>query len=153
MQNLTKNRQGYLISDTHRECTKCKAIFEITSRQVVMCKTCNCTRVKAHDLRKKMIARAKNRTKVNGLELSISYTDLVIPTHCPILGIPLEASVGSPGGTPGSPSLDRIDNTKGYIKGNIQVISHLANQMKAQASKEELVRFAKWVLAEYNELS
>lgn len=153
MQELTKNLQGYLVSDTHRECTKCGNIYERTSKQVTMCPKCNCERVKGHDLRKKMVARAKNRAKESDLAYSLTFEDIIIPTHCPILGIPLSQVQGSPGGRPGSPSIDRIDNTKGYTKDNIQIISHLANQMKSHASPKELVRFAKWILAEYNELS
>ena len=48
-----------------------------------------------------------------------------------------------------SPSIDRIDNDKGYIKGNVQVISHKANSMKFTASKEELLKFAEWVKVTY----
>lgn len=153
MQNLTKNLQGYLVSETHRECTKCGVIYKRTSKQVTMCFKCNCERVKGHDLRKKMIARAKNRAKKYNLAYNLTFEDIIIPTHCPILGIPLAQVQGKSGGHPGSPSIDRIDNVKGYTKDNIQIISHLANQMKASASPEELVKFAKWTLAEYNELS
>ena len=48
-----------------------------------------------------------------------------------------------------APSLDRIDPLKGYVKGNIQVISTKANTMKNNATQDELVRFAEAVLKMY----
>lgn len=153
MQNLIKNRHGNLVSDSERECTKCKAVYKRTSKTVTMCNKCNCERVKKHDLRKKMVARAKNRAKLHSITCTIKYTDVVIPEYCPIMGIKMEQFIGKSGGRKNSPSIDRIDNSKGYEPDNIQIISHLANQMKSQASPEELVKFAKWALAEYNALS
>jgi len=53
------------------------------------------------------------------------------------------------GRLPNSPSLDRIDPTKGYIKGNVEVISNLANTMKQNATPEELLAFAREVIKRY----
>lgn len=48
--------------------------------------------------------------------------------------------------TDSSPSLDKIIPELGYVVGNIQVISKLANNMKTNASVDQLVLFSEWVL-------
>ncbi len=45
----------------------------------------------------------------------------------------------------GSPSLDRLDNTLGYIPGNVQVISWKANQIKSNATLQELQAIVAWL--------
>jgi hypothetical protein len=93
---------------------------------------------------------AKQRAKKKGVEFSITKDDFDIPTHCPILGIELKMNQGSgAGGKDNSFSLDRIDSTKGYIKGNVWVISHKANSMKHSATEEELRLFALWIAKEF----
>lgn len=145
-----RNREGYIVTDTIRECTECSKIFKKMSHTVTLCNECNSNRVKATDPRWKMHQRAKQRARTNDREFSIQVSDIVFPDVCPILGMSLESHSGSSGGKPNSPALDRIDNLKGYTKENIQVVSHRANQMKLDASKEELISFAKWVLKTFD---
>lgn len=87
---------------------------------------------------------AKNRAANRGIEFTISESDIQIPEKCPLLQVPFQ--FGSKGNYPYSPSLDRIDNTKGYIKGNVWVISMKANTMKNSATPEELVSFCQGIL-------
>jgi hypothetical protein len=91
---------------------------------------------------KRLLWAAKKRAKERGLDFDIQESDIVIPTHCPYLGIELATHV--PRGCPRTAcmSLDRIDNSKGYVKGNIEVVSHLANTMKSNATTEQLLAFA-----------
>ena len=70
---------------------------------------------------------AKSRATEKGREFNIELSDIVIPDFCPVLGVPMDR-----------PSLDRIDSSKGYVKGNVRVISHRANMLKNNATIEEL---------------
>ena len=70
----------------------------------------------------------------------------IAPEFCPALGLRLEFG----GEIESSPSIDRIDNSQGYVRGNIQVISQKANRIKSDATREELEMFAKWVLSRWN---
>jgi hypothetical protein len=78
---------------------------------------------------------AKARAKKTGREFTIKRSDVVIPAVCPILGIPLVVSPGS-GRRKDSPSLDRVDNSRGYTKDNIRVISSWANTLKSNGTVE-----------------
>jgi hypothetical protein len=88
-----------------------------------------------------LLSRIKSRAKRRNIPFNLEISDLIIPTHCPILGIKLE--IGVKGNYFNSPSVDRIDNTLGYVKGNVAIISCKANSMKNSASKEEMKLFIK----------
>ncbi len=140
------NREGYKISETERECTNCGTMFLKTSKTVTLCNKCNSERVKCTDPESKMLQRAKCRAKLKGLAFDLTVKDIIIPKHCPILGIELVCKSGTPGGQKNSPALDRINSIGGYTKDNVQVISHLANMMKSHATEEELRSFANWIM-------
>lgn len=91
-----------------------------------------------------LLAQAKQRAKRKGQEFNIDSTDLIIPDSCPILKIPL--FVGENKHCGNSPSIDRIDPLKGYVKNNVQIISYRANMLKNNGTLSEfklLVEFLK----------
>lgn len=93
---------------------------------------------------KSMLRSAKTRAYKNNLEFNLELSDIIIPEVCPILEKPF--SFGTKENYDFSPSLDRINNEKGYIKGNIRVISKKANTMKNNATVEELTNFCKNII-------
>jgi hypothetical protein len=95
------------------------------------------------NLQRSMFAKASKRAKEKSIEFNITIDDIVIPDVCPVLGIPI--FVGGLVSKDNSPSLDRIDNTKGYIKGNVMVISYRANAIKNYGSAEEHRLIAKYI--------
>lgn len=145
--NMKLNREGFLVSKDMRQCTNkdCGIIFKKTSKTVTLCNRCNSNRVKCTDIKYKMFSRAKSRAKQRNIEFNLNIEDIIIPEYCPVLNIKLVEHKGKPGGIKNSPALDRINNSLGYIKGNVVVISHLANMMKSSANNEELLKFAEWV--------
>ncbi len=104
---------------------------------------------------KSMYILLKSRAKKQDIDFNLDIDDLKIPNECPVLNIPIYKEAikgGKKGPKQNSPSVDRIDNNKGYIKGNIQVISHRANTMKGSATPQELLKFAFWVILTYGHL-
>ena len=92
-----------------------------------------------------VLRRAKNRAAKLGIEFNLTEEDVSIPMICPYLKTPLKFELGQ-GYQDSNISLDRVDNSKGYVKGNVEVISTLANRMKSNANQEQLERFATEVL-------
>lgn len=90
-----------------------------------------------NSIKKSLLRAAKQRAKVKGLEFNIDISDIELPEVCPLLGIPL-ASSDLRKAQDNSYSIDRIDSSKGYIKGNVWVISRRANIIKNDATFEEL---------------
>lgn len=89
-----------------------------------------------------MLSHAKARAKRKGLEFAIDISDIVIPKHCPVLGIPIGKQYGN--ANDNSAELDRVDNSKGYIRGNIMIISRRANRIKNDASVLELMMLSRF---------
>jgi len=88
----------------------------------------------------------KSRAKKLGLEFNLEPEDFIIPEFCPIFGVKLER--GGKGYHENAPSVDRLDPRKGYVKGNISIISFRANRIKADATAAELRIIADWIDAQ-----
>ena len=93
----------------------------------------------------RLFVRARDRARGTGLEFNIERSDIFVPDCCPILRTPFEYN------TYYTASIDRIDSGMGYVKRNVQVISHKANAMKNSASREELLMFAEWIRKTYEQ--
>ena len=82
---------------------------------------------------------ARHRAKKQGLPFNLTVDDITIPEYCPILGIKLESGIGK--GllrADNIASLDKFTPEKGYVRGNVWVISWRANRLKSDATLEEL---------------
>lgn len=155
-----KNRHGNFYHDTY--CKKCRYANTLKNRHTTIAnkrerrKNDPVWKEKERKLkresfircyRQSMYSRCRYRSQIKGYDFNIEPSDIVIPEKCPILGITLIK--GTKDNYMQSPSIDRIDNSKGYVKGNIQIISTKANSMKNSASREELLKFAKYILKTY----
>ena len=108
-------------------------------------------RYRGNNLEKNMLMEARRRAKKKNLPFDIEEMDIIIPIICPVLGISIKTGVGKGTVQPNSPSLDRIIPEKGYVRGNIVVMSNKANTMKSNATLEEIIKlgeFAKKLLEE-----
>lgn len=90
------------------------------------------------------LSAAKKRSKKNNLKFNLTkeYLESIYPKNniCPLLNIALDWD--SDPNHSSTPSLDRIDSSKGYIKGNVQWISWRANSLKKDATPDELLMLA-----------
>lgn len=83
-----------------------------------------------------LYTETKSRAKLSNIAFNLDKSDIVIPDICPVLGIPLIVSIN--GRTDNTPSVDKIIPSKGYVKGNVQVISWLANNLKRDCTNPEV---------------
>jgi hypothetical protein len=88
----------------------------------------------------KWIARSKNNNNAKlRKELSIEYYKSILVTHCPLLGLELTYANCAGNNTPQNyATLDKINPTKGYVPGNVQILSYRANTLKNSATLDEL---------------
>jgi hypothetical protein len=149
-------------------CTKCKIEKDISEyhKQVSRkeghhswCKVCKCLNnqkykneerpketskeIENRTAKQKLIQHAKVRANKKGLDFDITQHDFEIPEFCPVLGIPIY--IGKEKFHDGSPTIDRVDNNKGYIQGNIKVISWRANSIKSDATISEIDKIIKYI--------
>lgn len=145
---ISKRKKKIAASAISRKtCIHCGASINDGHKNLQKC--LKCRRASARKRPEQMLVSARARAKKLGLEFNLTLEDIHIPERCPYLGVLLRPSLtGSAQNN--SPSLDRIDNTRGYIKGNVEVISSRANKCKSDLTLEEMERMAKAFLERAN---
>jgi len=108
-----------------------------------------------------LLTGVRKRAKKRKLDFSLRTKDIrkLLSSHCPILGIKYELNKtglkwGNKKGQNNwatSLSVDRIDNNKGYIQGNIILVSSMANAIKNQATPDQIQEVATFYKKLYNE--
>ena len=95
---------------------------------------------------KAQLATAKANAITRGLEFSITEDDLSVPATCPVLDIPISFR-NSMADRDNSVSIDRLDSSKGYVPGNVYIISNRANRLKSDATITELEKIIEYMKA------
>ncbi len=149
MKNREKNPNRYKVC---KECNQSLNLnkfsliekWNVNSGTKDICKKCS-TKIRQSeklnrdwkvDAAKLLYKNIKSRCKRTGREFSIELEDIVIPEKCPVFGFELKREDKQTWMS--APSVDRIDSSKGYIKGNVTVVSRRANILKRDATVEEL---------------
>jgi chemotaxis protein histidine kinase CheA len=95
---------------------------------------------------KYMLRGARKRAKKNSIPFNLTedYLKSIYPSDmiCPVLGFEMSTGLDENGSNDTSPSLDRIIPEKGYVQGNVVVVSMRANTLKRDATPEELRKVA-----------
>lgn len=101
-------------------------------------------------IKRRLIETKYRAKKLNvPFDLTLEYLISIFPDKCPVFNTTLTWGHQTGKILPTSPSLDKINPEKGYIVGNVQWLSNMANSMKHKATKEQLHQFADWVKSSF----
>jgi hypothetical protein len=91
---------------------------------------------------KMLVIWAKQKCKKYNIPFNLKESDVEYTGKCAVFGTDLvkNGSVND-----NSPTLDRIIPELGYVKGNVRVISHLANRIKSNGTLDQLKLVVKYV--------
>jgi len=90
----------------------------------------------------RLVSAAKARARKSGLEFNLTneWASSATDGTCAISGIPFVVAVGKP--SPFSPSIDRIDQTRGYTTDNCRIVLWAVNRFRGEDSDEVLLHIA-----------
>lgn len=99
-----------------------------------------------NDKFKNQFIQRRSGAKSKGIPFTVEFEEIDKPTHCPILGCELtyEWDEENPY-TPNKATLDRLIPNKGYVPGNVYVVSSRANSLKNSSTIEELEAIIKYI--------
>jgi hypothetical protein len=97
-------------------------------------------------LQHRIFMQARNRANKAGIKFTIKPTDIVWNKRCPVWKTKLNYAISGRKklNACNQPSLDRWINKKGYVRGNVFVISLKANRYKGNLTANELKALARY---------
>jgi len=153
-------------------CNEIKILEESAGGKTSLCKECANNSYKKYSLEQRMwniVTKKKSSCLKNKIEFNMQHEDLGIeiekidkvsrgskaqyivkkyPTRCPVLEIELDWGYKLQGKQKdNSPSIDRIDPDKGYVSGNVRIVSNKYNSIKNNSTPEDRIKIAKYWLA------
>jgi hypothetical protein len=100
---------------------------------------------------KYLLCRCIASAKIRGQEctITVEYIEaLLAPMVCSATGLPLSLEHGGDSArNPWAPSVDRLDNSKGYVPGNVRVVCWAFNMMRCDFPDEVVFALARAVAA------
>ena len=97
-----------------------------------------------------MVSNAKRRSKADGriFNITTKYIKSIFPkdSRCPVLGVKFDMSLKKGGTQKHSPTLDKIIPEKGYVEGNLIIVSWIVNRVKGDVNYEEMEKILKYYL-------
>lgn len=151
-----KNKKKHSPTQICEKCKKEKSLSsfsykvknDFSSGRKSICKACGAAERETQrrertwkvDAAQMLLNLSRQRAKKSNIEHTLEREDIKIPDVCPVFGFPLKR--GKRNEWFASPSIDRIDNTKGYTPDNIIVVSRRANILKKDATIDELKQLA-----------
>ena len=124
------------------------------------CKDCEVTRSRDRYLDNpipQMLSNSRIRAQKKSIPHTIdaSYLEKIWPKDnmCPVLGSKFEMGYKNGKSKNFSPSLDRIITKKGYVYGNLVIISDIVNRLKSDATLEDMEKILKFYTKKNNKYS
>lgn len=136
-QNLSDSKIGQIVGKNYRTISHHRKFMGILPSMPEINYENEKDRIKGY-----MIRNTKFMAKRRKIMFDLKYTDFDLPEYCPLLNIKLTFKGETDANDLTHATIDRLDNSKGYIPGNILVISRLANNMKSCANFEQLLTFS-----------
>lgn len=85
-----------------------------------------------------MVERCRAFADLEKVPFDISREDIRTPSQCPVLGIPMGVKMGS---RDNAMTVIPIDQDKGYVRGNVMVVSSRARARIVDAADAEELRY------------
>ncbi len=95
------------------------------------------------DPRLKLLREARKLAVRRGVPFDLVVDDVVVPARCPVLGVHIKLAAGPR--TDGSPSLRLIEPEKGFVRGNLVIISRRARVVMGDGTAAEHREIADWL--------